>query len=361
MNKHTAYKDVGVDTDLQDQAMPALTHWVERSFALRPREVTMRLGYFANVIDIGNDIGIAVSTDGVGTKILIAEMMDKYDTIGIDCVAMNVNDVLCVGAEPITLLDYIAVEEPQPTLLERIAAGLYRGAEIARVTIPGGEIAQIREMIHGVRKGYGFDLVGTCVGKVVPIKRALIGRDTQAGDVIVGLRSSGVHSNGLTLARKVFFEKLGWSIDRHVEELGRSIGEELLEPTRIYVQEVLAMLNAGLRIKALAHITSTGFLNLSRADAPVGYVLDQLPEPPPVFELIQALGDVPDEEMFFTFNMGVGFCVVVTPEDADAVMRIAHDHAVESSVIGHIVPDSEKTVRIPSHRLVSRHGRFGRE
>jgi phosphoribosylformylglycinamidine cyclo-ligase len=354
-----SYQAAGVDSQQKDQAMQLLGNWVERSFALRPAEVQLPLGYFANVIDVGHGMGIALSTDGVGTKILVAEMLQKYDTVGIDCVAMNVNDVLCVGAEPLALLDYIAVEVPHPDLLESLAKGLYHGAKLARVTIPGGEIAQIREMIRGHREGYAFDLVATCVGKV-PLDRVLTGARTVEGDLIVGLASSGIHSNGLTLARRVFFERLRWAPDRYVPELGRAIGDELLEPTRIYVPEVRDMLDAGLRVKALAHITSTGFLNLSRADAPVGYVLDNLPEPHPIFRLLQLYGALSDEEMYFTYNMGIGFCVVLAPEDADAAHLIARKHGSQSFAIGYTVKDPEKKVRIPRANLVGRDDKFSR-
>jgi len=353
------YKAAGVDSEKQDQAMPLLAQWVERSFALRPAlgRVALPLGYFANVIDMGNGMGLAVSTDGVGTKIIIAQMLDKYDTVGIDCVAMNVNDVLSVGAEPLALLDYIAVEDPHPRLLEEISHGLYLGAEMAGVTIPGGEIAQVAEMIHGVRRGWAFDLVGTCVGQVA-LDRVLTGQDIQEGDVVVGLLSSGIHSNGLTLARRVFFDQHGWPAERYCPDLGRTVGEELLEPTRIYVREVLALLAAGLRLKALAHITSTGFLNLTRVSSPAGFVLDALPEPQPIFRLIQRLGKVSDEEMFFTYNMGIGFCVVAAPGDAAPALRILSEHGLESQVIGYAVKDEKREIRIPARRLVGRDDAF---
>jgi len=355
-----SYKAAGVDSGQKDQAMQRLGSWVERSFALRPNEVLLPLGYFANVIDVGNGMGIAVSTDGVGTKILVAEMLNKYDTVGIDCVAMNVNDVLCVGAEPLALLDYIAVQVPNPDLLESLARGLYRGAEIARVTIPGGEIAQIKEMIQGKRDGYAFDLVATCIGKV-PVDKILTGTDIAEGDLVIGLASSGIHSNGLTLARRVFFEKLEWAPDRFVPELGRTIGEELLEPTRIYVREVREMIDAGLRIKALAHITSSGFLNLNRATAPMGYMLDKTPEPLPIFKLLQKEGGVSDEDMYFTYNMGIGFCIVLSPGDADAAHAIARKHKTQSSTIGHAISDPEKKVYIPSAGLVGFDDKFSRQ
>ena len=351
------YKTAGVDSGHKDQAMQRLGSLVRQSFDIRPGEVQLPLGYFANVIDVGHGMGIAVSTDGVGTKILIAEMLHKYDTVGIDCVAMNVNDVLCVGAEPLALLDYIAVQVPHTDLLESLAEGLYRGAEIARITIPGGEIAQVKEIIRGVREDYAFDLVATAIGRV-PLDKMLTGAFIQPGDTILGLASSGIHSNGMTLARRVFFDRLGWKPDRYVEELGRTIGEELLEPTCIYVCEVMDMLSAGLKIRGLAHITSTGFLNLSRASARVGYVLDNLPEPQAVFRMLQENGDVADEDMYFTYNMGIGFCVIVDPEDADAAMRIAEKHNVKCSSIGHTVADPEKRVTIPSVKLVGKDGAF---
>ncbi len=359
-NQPLSYQTAGVDSKQKDQAMQRLGDWVERSFALRPADVRLPLGYFANVIDIGNGMGVALSTDGVGTKILIAQMLAKYDTVGIDCVAMNVNDVLCVGAEPLAILDYVAVQVPHPDLLEGLAKGLYAGAELARVTIPGGEIAQIKEMIQGKRDGYAFDLVASCVGKV-PLDRILTGEHIEEGDIVLGLASSGIHSNGMTLARRVFFERLGWAPDQYVEELGRTIGEELLEPTRIYVREVREMLDAGLKIKALAHITSTGFLNLSRTASPTGYVLDKLPEPPPIFQLLRKHGAISDEEMYFTYNMGIGFSVILAPQDADAAHAIARKHRSESYTIGFAVADPEKKVRIPSAKLVGAGGRFKRQ
>ena len=358
------YKDAGVDSEQQDRAMPLLTRWIQRTFELRKgrNSVALDLGYFANVIELGNGVGLAVSTDGVGTKAIVAQLLGRFETIGIDCVAMNVNDVLCVGAEPIALLDYIAVEAANPSMLEAMAEGLYRGAELAGVAIPGGEIAQVPEILHHTGTGRGFDLVGTCVG-LVQMDRILTGSGAQPGDIIIGLESSGVHSNGLTLARKIFFgdqEQAGlrWAYDRYVEELGRSIGEELLEPTRIYVKEVLAVLRAGMRVRALAHITSTGFLNLGRGDATVGYVLDQLPTPKPVFSLIQKHGNVSDSEMYYTYNMGIGFCIVVAPDDVEKTLHICREHGTPCQVIGYTTSDAGKRVSIPARGLVGADGGF---
>lgn len=357
MSEHLTYKRAGVDSEQQDRIMHDLTYWVERTFENRPDSVKLPLGYFANVIDIGNGVGLALSTDGVGTKVLIAELLHKYDTVGIDCVAVNVNDVLCVGATPLALLDYVAVEVPHDDLMGPLVQGLYRGAELARITIPGGEIAQVREKIRGLRPGYAFDLVGTCVGKV-SLDKILTGQNTKEGDIVVGLQSSGVHSNGLTLARRIFFDQLQWTPDKYLAELGRTIGEELLEPTRIYVREVLEMFEKQLTVKALAHITSTGFLNLTRGAARVSYVIDKLPEPHPIFRLIQRYGGVTDEEMFFTYNMGIGFCVVVGPDDVDAVRQVARAHGVQSDIIGRTVTGA-KEVQLPQFGLTGSGGKGG--
>lgn len=360
--KRVDYAKAGVNTEREEAALKGLLTWLGQSFSLRTGIGAPKLdvGYFANVIDVGHHLGIAVSTDGVGTKVLIAQLLEKYDTIGIDCVAMNVNDVICVGAEPLCLLDYIAIQDPDPIFLEEIGKGLYKGAELANITIPAGEIAQMRDVIKGVRRNRGFDLVGTCLG-LVPLHRVIIGQDIQEGDVVIGLRSSGIHSNGLTLARKVLFQKARLRPDQYVEELGRTIGEELLEPTRIYVREVLALLRAGLTIKALIHITSDGFLNLTRVQSDVGYVIDTLPEPQPIFALIQQLGNVSDEEMFRVYNMGIGFCLVVPEDQVEAVMSLLQNSKVEAFRIGYAVADKERKVLIQPKGLVGQGSKFYQE
>ncbi|MBI4492347.1 MAG: phosphoribosylformylglycinamidine cyclo-ligase [Chloroflexi bacterium] len=339
------YSSAGVDTDREERALSGLIRQVAPTLELRRGlgEARLPIGFFANVLDLGNNLGLAISTDGVGTKLLVAQMMDRYATIGIDCIAMNVNDVLCVGAEPLSLVDYIAVQEANPHLLEEIAKGLARGAEVAGINIPGGEIAQVKEIVQGYKPGYAFDLVGTAVG-LVRLDRMILGQNLQDGDVIVGLRSSGIHSNGLTLARKVLFDGCHLSPSQYSEELGETIGEALLEPTRIYVREVLAMLQSGVEVKGLAHITGDGLLNLLRLDSEVEYVIDSLPEPHPIFALIQQGAGISDGEMFRTFNMGIGFCVVVAPGGAEQVISIARSHGGEAAVLGHTAKSSERKV-----------------
>jgi phosphoribosylformylglycinamidine cyclo-ligase len=348
------YQQAGVDTDRASTGLKGLLHWVVQTHAWRQDAGAVRLpiGYYANVIDIGHGIGLAISTDGVGSKLLVAQLMDKYDTVGIDCVAMNANDILCVGARPLSMVDYLAVQTPQPRLLEELGKGLYEGAKQANITIAGGELAQIGEMIKGVRDGYAFDLAATCVG-TVPLDRLLVGQDIRVGDLLLGLASTGIHSNGLTLARRVLLDQEGLRVDQHVPELGRLLGEELLAPTRIYVREVCAMLDAQLPIKALLHITGDGLLNLRRIQAPMGFVIDQLPEPPPIFRLIQAHGRVSDAEMYQVFNMGVGFCVVTAPMAAAQVHAIARQHGVIAYDLGHAVVDPERRIWVRPKHLVS--------
>jgi len=355
-----SYEQAGVNTIKEEAALAGLLRWVGKTLDFGAHRSALDFGYFASVIDLGNGTGLALSADGVGTKLLVAQMLNRYDTVGIDCVAMNVNDVLCIGAEPLCMLDYIAVQEADPELLEQIGRGLYEGARLANISIPGGEIAQVRELIKGKRPRRGFDLAGTCVG-LVPMNRIIVGQTIQPGDAVIGLRSSGIHSNGLTLAREVFFAKARYRVDRQVPEFGRTVGEELLEPTRIYVREVLDLLRAGVEIRAMAHITSDGFLNLARVQAKVGYVLDSLPEPQPVFRLIQKLGKIGDAEMFNVFNMGTGFCLVLPDAEAARALALLKERGVEAFRLGRAVADPERKVHLPSKRLVGEGSGFRRK
>lgn len=345
------YDTVGVDTRGEERGLRQLAKWVTKTFGLNRAKPMLPLGYFANVIELTPDLGLAISTDGVGTKLLVAQELGKYDTVGIDCVAMNANDVICVGAQPISMVDYIAVERADPDFLGEIGKGLYQGARAAGINIPGGEIAQVREMLHSVRAGYGFDLVGTCVGTVHP-GRVLVGQNILPGDCVVGIASSGIHSNGLTLARRILFDVAKLQVTEYLAEFGKTVGEELLVPTHIYVPEVLEMLGQDLAVKALVHVTSDGFLNLARVVAETGYVIDKLMEPPPVFSVIQERGNVDDAEMFRVYNMGTGFCVVVQPQDAPRVQKIAAAHGRRAEVIGYAVHDPKRRVWIPQRHLI---------
>jgi phosphoribosylformylglycinamidine cyclo-ligase len=344
------YEAVGVDTEGVDSGLRRLATWVDATFQFNPVRPLLPLGYYANVLPVAPELAVAISTDGVGTKLLVAQHLGRYDTVGIDCVAMNANDVLCVGARPVSMVDYIAVHHVDPEVLAAIAKGLHDGAWLAGINIPGGEIAQLREMMHG-EVAYPFELVGTCIGTVHP-RRVLIGQDIAAGDAVVGLASSGLHSNGYTLARHALLERARLSLDQHVAELGRRLGEELLEPTLLYVTPALAMLDAGLAVRAFLHITGDGLLNLSRVGAPMGFVIDRLPTPPPVFALIQRAAAVDDAEMFRTFNMGIGFAVVVPAGDAERAVAIAVAHGHRAQVIGHAVADTARRVWLPGYGLI---------
>lgn len=351
------YRAAGVDAAGEGAALDRLAARIRRTFEHggapgRPGAVHLDLGYFANVVEIAPQLGIAVSTDGVGTKLLVAQMLGKYDTVGIDCIAMNVNDILCVGARPLALLDYIAVERADPGMLDAIAAGLERGAAEAAISIPGGELAQVAELIRGARPDAGFDLVGTAVG-LVALDRIIVGDGLRDGDVVIGLASSGIHSNGLSLARKALFDAAGHAPGDRIDELGRSVGLELLEPTRIYVRPILALLAAVHRVRALAHITGDGLLNLLRVKSEVGFEIDALPEPPPIFRLIQAAGEVETAEMYRVFNMGIGFCAVVPADDADrALEALAGAGAPDARRIGVVRAERPGAVALAGPGLI---------
>jgi phosphoribosylformylglycinamidine cyclo-ligase len=352
-----SYKEAGVDTDQAEDGLQRLVRRIRGTWlpAGSMGEVKLDIGYFANVIGLGH-IGLALCTDGIGSKALIAQMMDKYDTVGIDCVAMNVNDLLCVGARPLSMVDYIAVQTAKADLLDALSVGLTEGAKQARISISGGEISQIKDIITGYREGYGFDLVGMAVGDVA-LDRINNGQTVRDGDVVVGIESNGIHSNGLSLARRVFFEQNRFKIEHRFNDLEGTLGEELLRPTYIYVAEILEVLNSVEGVKAMVHITGDGLLNLLRVAAPVGYVIDRMPPMPPIFSLIQRQGGVEEAEMFQVYNMGVGFCLVVAPDSVDKTIAILARHGRKASPIGHAVADPEKRIYI-ENRLVGFGKRF---
>jgi phosphoribosylformylglycinamidine cyclo-ligase len=339
------YKTAGVDTAATQSGLHKIVERIKETWpsAGGIGAVKLDIGYFANVIDIGG-IGLAICTDGVGSKSIIAQMMRRYDTIGIDCVAMNVNDLLCVGARPISLVDYIGVEQSDADMLGGIAIGLAEGAKQAGVSISGGEISPLKDVMRG------FDLVGTAVG-LVPLDRIITGRDLIPGDVIIGLESSGIHSNGLTLARYVFFKQGNLSIDQVLPELGISLGEELLRPTLIYVPEMLEIIDKIPTVKGLINITGDGLLNLPRVDAKVGFMIDNLPPVPPIFRLIQSHGGVSSAEMYQVYNMGVGFCVLANQKDRDAILSVLQRHGRRAQVIGRVIEDDSKGVYLPAQKL----------
>ncbi|HET7508863.1 MAG TPA: phosphoribosylformylglycinamidine cyclo-ligase [Solirubrobacterales bacterium] len=322
MTASDAYAKAGVDQGAADSAVARLVRALGAIKLGRPSAQVPLPGHYASVIKIDERTGIALSTDGVGTKLVLAEQLGRYDTVGIDCVAMNVNDVICVGAEPLAMLDYIAIEKADPEVCEEIGVGLARGAELAGIEIPGGELAQLGQLVRGV------DVSGACFGTVA-LDAIVDGSAVEPGDVVIGLPSSGLHSNGYTLARSALAE-----IPLDDERLGRPLGDVLLEPTEIYVKPVVELLRSEVDVRGLAHITSGGTGNLLRLAAEVGYEIDDPLPVPPVFDLIQERGEVSDEEMREVFNLGCGFCVVVPAADEAAALALLRNSYPASRRIG---------------------------
>ncbi|WP_456469605.1 phosphoribosylformylglycinamidine cyclo-ligase [Archaeoglobus sp.] len=323
------YAKAGVDIKEEEKAIKSLANvvkYVRKGFG-KP----ILTSHYAGVIDCG-DFGIAITTDGVGSKILVAEAMNKFDTIGIDCVAMNVNDLIAIGAEPLAMVDYIAIEKPDERIMAEIAKGLEEGCRIANITLLGGETATLPGIIKG------FDLAGTAIG-VVEKDKIITGERVAPGDVIVAIPSSGIHSNGLTLARKVV-EMAGMSY--HDEFDGKTIGEELLTPTRIYM-EVLEIIKS-CDIHGLAHITGSGLLKLKRLRDDVRYVIDRPLKPQKIFRLIQDLGEVDEDEMYRTFNMGMGFMIILPESEVEKAVKLC-----DGTIVGHV--DKGKGVYIRDLRL----------
>jgi phosphoribosylformylglycinamidine cyclo-ligase len=341
-----AYAASGVDTRQADRGVAALVEVLRGIEPGRSSRVVALPGHYASIIRLTPDLGIALATDSVGSKAIVAEQLARFDTIGIDCVAMNVNDLICVGAEPLALLDYIAVEHVDPDVLAQIATGLLVGAEAAGVEIPGGEVCQLPEVIRGHPSPLGFDLVGSAFG-TVSLNQIVDGSRCRPGDALIGLPSSGVHSNGLSLARRALLEEGGLSLESKPTELsGRTVGDALLEPTTIYVRAILELLASDVDVHGLAHITGGGVLNLLRIGSGIGYLISRPLPVPAIFPLIAAYGNVPPEEMWEVFNMGCGFCVMVAAHDSAKAVELLRKLHRESAVIGRLTEDPGK-VKLP--------------
>jgi phosphoribosylformylglycinamidine cyclo-ligase len=327
-----AYARAGVSQGGADAAVEALVGALRSGSRIESRQV-LASGHYANAVRLDETTGIAITTDGVGTKLLVAEQLGRWDTVGIDCVAMNVNDVICVGAEPLAMVDYLAVDRANAEIAGEIGAGLARGAELAGIEIVGGELAQLGEIVNGL------DLAGACIG-TVGLNSLVTGSSIAPGDPIIGLASSGLHSNGYTLARSALSE-----IPLDDDRLGRPLGEVLLEPTEIYVKPIMELLHSGVDVRGLAHITSSGLDNLLRLESDLGYEIDDPLPVPPVFDLIKDLADVSDEEMHDVFNMGCGFCVMVASSDEGAALDLLRTHYPDARRIGRAVPGPPRVRR----------------
>jgi phosphoribosylformylglycinamidine cyclo-ligase len=333
MSGEDAYARAGVSQSDADLAVARLVAALAKADIGRPSRQFDLKGHYAAVMDLDGKTGIALSTDGVGTKLLVAEQLGRFDTVGIDCIAMNVNDIICVGAEPIAMLDYLAVEKADPDQCEQIGEGLARGAELAGIEIPGGELAQIGDLVKG------FDIAGACFGTVA-LDSIIDGSAVSPGDVVIGLPSSGIHSNGYTLARSALD---GISMDD--DRLGRPLGDILIEPTEIYVRAIMDLLASPAEVHGLAHITSGGLDNLLRLKAEVTYEITDPLTPQPVFDLIAERASVPEGEMYEVFNMGCGFCVVVPEADGASALGTLRAHYPEAAVIGRVSAGSQRIIR----------------
>jgi phosphoribosylformylglycinamidine cyclo-ligase len=324
--KKMTYADSGVDIFEKEHAIEELLSSITTK---RKKGIGRPMGgHYAGLIEFG-DYALVLCTDGVGTKVKVASALKKWDTIGIDCIAMNVNDALCVGAEPLAFVDYLAMDDPNPKITHEIGKGLQKGAEQANISIVGGETADLPELING------FDLAGTCLAYVEK-KRIILGGKIFPGDVIIGLSSSGIHSNGYTLARKVV-EAGGFKYtDKFPDGFypGKTIGEVMLTPTKIYVKEIVELLKK-VDVHGLAHITGSGLRNLSRLKENVKYVIEEPFEPQPIFKFIQKYGNIEDKEMYRTFNMGMGFVVIAAEKDVDKTLEILKKYSDASvKVVG---------------------------
>jgi phosphoribosylformylglycinamidine cyclo-ligase len=337
-----AYAAAGVDSGAADRGVRALVDVLRTIDIGRPSRSVLAGGHYAAVVEVAPGLGVALCTDGVGSKLILAQQLGRLDSVGIDCVAMNVNDIVCVGAEPIAMLDYIAVEQVDGDALGQIAVGLKRGAELAGVEIPGGELAVVPELIRGHPSPTGFELSGTAIGTVA-LERIVDGARCAPGDALIGLPSSGLHSNGYTLARQI---AAGHHDDRPHQLGGDTVGQALLEPTVIYVKAALALLASSTPVHALAHITGDGVLNLKRLNAAVGFDIDAPLAVPGICAWLCAAGSIDAAHAYQVFNMGCGFVVVVPSAAAEEAAGLLAEHHPGAAVIGR-VSDAAGRVRLP--------------
>ena len=318
----STYSEAGVDIDASEKATEALIAQIKGVNRKGDGEAIKLDNGFAGLVKLG-DGALAMCTDGVGSKLLLAEQMDSIHTVGIDCVAMNTNDLICVGAEPLSFVDYVALDKPDEDLMAKIGMGLAEGCKQSNCTLSGGETAILPELVHG------FDIAGTSVGYVKQDK-IIDGTKISEEDVLIGLKSSGPHSNGYTLIRKLF-------------DGDKELGKKLVEPTRIYVKEVMALIKQ-VDVHGIAHITGGGLDNISRINDNFQYVIDNPLPVPSIFDWLQEKGSVEDKEMYRTFNMGMGMLIIVGKDDAEKSVSILGEHA---QIVG-----SVKIGKGVSHRAI---------
>ncbi len=337
------YKDSGVDVEAGQKQVSLIKDMVKKTH--RPG-VLSNIGGFAGLFQLDTEEykePVLVSgTDGVGTKLKIAFMMDKHNTIGEDCVAMCVNDILCQGAKPLFFLDYIATGELLPEKMASVVEGVSNGCIKGKCSLIGGETAEM----PGIYNKNEYDMAGFCVG-VVEKENIIDGSKIQSGDRLIGLPSTGIHSNGYSLVRKIIFERKEMNIDDYVEELGCTIGEELLKPTRIYSNPLIG-LNKKFKIKGIAHITGGGFHeNIPRMlpEGLMGEINIKNIKTPVIFDLLQKWGNIEEEEMYKTFNMGVGMVLAVSEGDYEEILEYLDQLDEEYMQLG-IVKEGKSGIKL---------------
>lgn len=335
MNEKLTYNDSGVNIEEGARAVDLMKGYVKNTFT---KNVLCDLGGFGGLFQLDvNEYKAPVlvsGTDGVGTKLKLAFMMDKHDTVGIDLVAMCVNDILCQGAKPLFFLDYVATGKLQAEKVADIVKGVSEGCVKAGCALIGGETAEM----PGFYVEGEYDMAGFSVG-MVDKEKIVDGSKIEEGNVIIGLSSSGIHSNGYSLVRKLFFDKLGYRVDKYIEELGETLGEALIRPTKIYVDTVMKVLKE-YEVNGMCHITGGGFYeNIPRVipeDLGVEINLGSW-DALPIFDLIQKYGNIDTDEMFKTFNMGIGYIFIVSENDADQIVELIETSGEKAFKIGKVV------------------------
>jgi phosphoribosylformylglycinamidine cyclo-ligase len=340
LGRKLTYAGAGVDRNLRSESKKAL-RVLKKTYGFSRSGKVVELPY-GRVFPFG-DYYMDLVIEGVGTKVLVAQLANRFDTIGVDGVAMAVNDVIRSGARPLALADNIHLQVSDPVLISEFMKGIVKGAEEAECIVPSGEIGDVSELIRGLVEGKGFDMVFASVG-LVPKDRVISGGNVKAGDVIVGLRSSGVHSNGISLVRRVLFKQWGgrYEADAVPEGLNKTVVEEVLEPTVIYVKPVMAVAEE-FEVKAAVHVTGDAYLKFNKLkefSGNIGFEFDNF-KPQPIFSLIQRTAafsgaKITDEEMFKTFNMGWGFALIVDKEDCETTVNVLEKTGTHAEKIGRV-------------------------
>jgi phosphoribosylformylglycinamidine cyclo-ligase len=357
MPKNFTYTDAGVNREQRHESKKHL-RTLEETYKHSSYGAVMCLPY-GNIFPVSQNAYLDLVIEGVGTKVLVAQLAEKYDTIGVDAVAMAVNDVIRSGAKPLAIADNIHAQASDPQLVKAWLEGVAKGAAQAGCPVTGGEIGDVAEIIKGTAKGKGFDMIVAAIGQVAKPK-IITGKNIKPDDPIIGLRSSGLHSNGITLARKILLKQWGGKHEPHdtPDTLGREIISEMLEPTRIYVKPILKAAETA-RIKAAVHITGDGYLkfnNLTRFSPGIGFEFNNF-KPQPIFSLIQktALGlgyTITDEEMFRTFNMGWGFAVIVDKTDTENAISVLEKAGAQPELIGKVTGKQKIEIHCKSRKII---------